>query len=159
MIARQLLCAALCIVAAFVGASLQAATATYTYDALGRLTQVRYDTGKVAIYYYDQAGNRDRVVTGTITGVPASIAVPASSTTGSYTISWGVSTGTVTAYQLFEATNPSFTGATLLYTGTARSRAISGRLNGTYYYRVRSCIDVICSNYRTGTRGVVVTRP
>lgn len=141
------------------GASAQAATATYSYDALGRLSQVIDDTGKVAIYYYDKAGNRDRVVTGTITGIPASITVPASSTTGSYTISWGLATGTVTAYQLYEATNPTFTGETLLYTGTSRSRALSGRLSGTYYYRVRSCIDAICSGYRAGTNGIVVTRP
>jgi YD repeat-containing protein len=136
-----------------------AATASYQYDALGRLTEVRYDTGMVAIYKYDAAGNRDKVITGTIPGTPASITVPTSSTTGSYTIRWGASTGTVTAYQLYEATNPSFTGATLLYTGTALSRALSGRLSGRYYYRVRACIDAICSGYQADTIGILVTRP
>lgn len=155
---QRWLVAGLCTCLVLAGASARAATASYQYDALGRLTQVRYDADKVAIYYYDQAGNRDRVVTGTISGIPASITVPASSTTGSYTVSWGTATGTVTAYQLFEATNPSFTGETLLYTGTSRSRALSGRLSGTYYYRVRSCIDVICSNHRAGANGIVVTR-
>jgi YD repeat-containing protein len=64
-----------------------AATASYQYDALGRLTQFRYDTGKAAIYYYDAAGNRSKVVPGTLTGVPSSITVPTSSTTGNYTVS------------------------------------------------------------------------
>ena len=32
-------------------------SATYTYDALGRLIQVSYDNGTVVIYSYDAAGN------------------------------------------------------------------------------------------------------
>lgn len=145
-------------VACLVFGNAHAATASYKYDALGRLTQVEYDTGKVAIYYYDAAGNRSRVVTGTKTGVPSSITVPASSITGNYTISWGSATGAVTAYHLFQATNTSFSGETLLYTGSALSFDILGRLSGTYYYRVRSCIDVICSVTRAGANGIVVTR-
>jgi len=35
-----------------------AASVTYTYDALGRLTQVIYDDGKTITYAYDEAGNR-----------------------------------------------------------------------------------------------------
>jgi len=35
-----------------------AASVTYTYDALGRLTQVVYDDGKTITYAYDEAGNR-----------------------------------------------------------------------------------------------------
>jgi hypothetical protein len=73
-------------------------------------------------------------------------------------VSWGAATGTVTAYQLYQATNTSFSGETLLYTGTARSFAITGRLSGTYYYRVRSCLDVLCSAPRAGSNGIVVTR-
>ncbi len=92
-------------------------------------------------------------------GVPASITVPASSTTGSYTVSWGTSTGNVTAYQLYEATNSGFTGQVQVYSGTATSRAISGKGNGSYYYRVRACNGSACSGYRTGANPTVVTLP
>jgi hypothetical protein len=147
---------AACIVLAFVSAV--AATAGYQYDALGRLRVVDYDTGKVAIYDYDNAGNRQRVVTGTKPGAPSSITVPTSSTTGSYTISWGAASGTVTAYQLFEATNASFSGESLIYTGAAQSVAVTGRLNGTYYYRVKACISSLCPGVLAGANGTVVTR-
>jgi YD repeat-containing protein len=36
--------------------------ATYTYDALGRLTQVTYTNGTTIVYTYDAAGNRTSVV-------------------------------------------------------------------------------------------------
>jgi hypothetical protein len=133
-------------------------TANYQYDALGRLRLVEYVTGKVAIYDYDNAGNRIRVVTGTAPGVPSSITVPTSSTTGSYTISWGAASGTVTAYQLFEATNSSFTGETVIYTGSALSVAVTGRLSGTYHYRVHACISSLCKGKLAGANGIVVTR-
>jgi len=134
-----------------------AATAAYEYDALGRLTRIDYSDGKRVIYRLDAAGNRTQVTSGTPAGVPASIIVPSSSTSGAYTISWGASTGTVTAYQLYEATNTSFTGQQLVHTGTGRSAAFSGRGNGTYYYRVRACFDTECSGYRSGSNGVTVT--
>jgi YD repeat-containing protein len=35
---------------------------TYTYDALGRVTSVSYDTGVVIIYTYDANGNRTQQV-------------------------------------------------------------------------------------------------
>lgn len=138
------------------GAAL-AATASYEYDALGRLTRIDYSDGKRVIYRLDAAGNRTQVSSGTPAGVPSSITVPASSTTGSYMISWGESTGTVTAYQLYEATNPSFSGQQLLQYGTGRSALILGRGSGIYYYRVRACFDTECSAYRTGSNGVTVT--
>jgi YD repeat-containing protein len=138
------------------GASV-AATASYEYDALGRLTRIDYSDGKRVIYRLDAAGNRTQVTSGSPAGVPASISVPSSSTSGSYTISWGAATGTVTAYQLYEATSTSFSGQQLVYAGTGRSVALSGRGNGTYYYRVRACFDTECSAYRTGSNGVTVT--
>jgi YD repeat-containing protein len=138
------------------GATL-AATASYQYDALGRLTRISYSDGKQVIYRLDAAGNRTQVTSGTPAGVPASITVPLSSTSGAYMVSWGASTGTVTAYQLYEANNTSFSGQQLLQTGTGRSALIQGRGNGIYYYRVRACFDTECSAYRTGSNGVTVT--
>lgn len=136
-----------------------AATATYEYDALGRLTRIDSSDGKRVIYRLDAAGNRTQVSSGTPAGVPVSITVPSSSTSGSYTISWGAATGTVTAYQLYQATSTSFSGQQLVYGGTGRSAALSGRSNGTYYYRVRACFDTECSAYRTGSNGVTVALP
>ena len=138
------------------GAAL-AATATYDYDALGRLTRVTYSDGKVVFYRLDAAGNRTQVLSGTLAGAPSSITVPSSSTSGSYTISWGTATGTVTAYNLYEANNSSFSGQTLVYSGTALSAALSGRGNGTYYYRAKACFDSECGAYRAGSNGVTVT--
>jgi YD repeat-containing protein len=92
-------------------------------------------------------------------GTPASISVPSTSTTGSYTISWGSASGTVTAYKLYEATNSSFSGQTLVHSGTATSKALSGRGNGTYYYRVRACNGPACGGYRTGGNPTTVTLP
>jgi len=151
---RFLVGAAACVVLAC-GAA-RGATATYDYDALGRLTRVLYDDGKVAVYKYDAAGNRTQVLSGGPPGLPASITVPASSSTGAFTISWGAASGTITAYQLMQATNASFSGETLVYNGTALSIALTGRTSGTYYYRVRACLDVSCGGYRAGANGVTV---
>jgi hypothetical protein len=92
-------------------------------------------------------------------GAPASITVPAGSTTGSYSISWGTASGTVTAYQLYEATNSSFSGESLIYSGTGSSTSVSGRSNGTHYYRVRACNGSACGNYASGTNSTLVTLP
>jgi len=136
-----------------------AATSTYEYDALGRLTRIESSDGKRVTYRLDAAGNRTQVSSGTLPGVPASITVPAGSTSGAYSISWGAATGTVTSYQLYEATSTSFSGQRLVHAGTGQSAPLSGRGNGTYYYRVRACFDTECSAYRTGSNGVTVAPP
>lgn len=146
--------AAACVV--LVGSAAHGATASYDYDALGRLTRVLYSDGKAAVYRYDSAGNRTMVVSGALPGIPATITVPASSMTGAYAVSWGVSTGTVTTYELFESTSSSFAGQVLVYSGTALSATFSGRGGGNYYYRVRACLGPECSGYRTGSNGVSV---
>jgi hypothetical protein len=92
-------------------------------------------------------------------GVPSSITVPATSSTGSYSISWGAATGTVTRYELYDATNSTFTGAVLAYSGVNLSAALTGKANGTYYYQVRACNGTACSAYQTGTNGVAVNVP
>jgi YD repeat-containing protein len=42
-------------------AGVASAATTYTYDALGRVTQVAYDNGLIVTYAYDAAGNRTSV--------------------------------------------------------------------------------------------------
>lgn len=132
-------------------------TVIYEYDALGRLKQVTHGDGSVISYTLDAAGNRTQVASGAPPGIPASITVPSSSSTGSYTISWGAASGTLTAYELFEATNSGFSGETLAYSGAALSQAISGKGNGSYYYRVRACNGALCGGYRTGANPIVVS--
>jgi YD repeat-containing protein len=92
-------------------------------------------------------------------GMPGSISVPGTSSTGAFTVSWGTATGTITAYQLYEANNASFTGETLVNNSTATSFDVSGKGNGTFYYRVRACNAAQCSSHRTGSNGAVVTLP
>jgi hypothetical protein len=148
---------------AIVGASSVFAsdTTTYTYDSLGRLRSVTVSGTQTSVqtYAYDAAGNRTGNVSGIVPSVPPSISVPSSSITGSYTISWGASTtGTVNFYELYQATNASFSGASKVYSGPTASAGITGRPDGTYYYRVRACLmTTACSGYVTGGNPIVVT--
>jgi len=93
-------------------------------------------------------------------GVPPPPSVPASSTTGSYAVSWGAASGTVTSYRLYEANNASFSGEVLVNPADAtRIRNISGKGNGSYYYRVAACNGPACSTYTAGANAAVVTLP
>ena len=134
-----------------------AATASYEYDALGRLTRVGYSDGKRVIYRLDAAGNRTQVTSGTPAGVPASITVPSGSTSGSYTDQLGRSDRYGDGLQALRIDQLELFGTAVVHTGTGRSAALSGRGNGTYYYRVRACFDTECGAYRTGSNGVTVT--
>lgn len=131
-------------------------TVTYVYDALGRLQEVRYPNGNVVSYTLDAAGNRTEVASRTPPGVPASITVPANNTSGSYNITWTAASGTVTAYNLYEATSSGFSNEVLAYSGTALTNAFTGKSSGTYYYRVQACNGVACGGYRTGGNPIVV---
>lgn len=136
-----------------------AATVSYTYDEHGRLKTVTYANDSSVVYSYDVAGNRTQANTITVPGVPSSISVPSSSSTGSFTVSWGAASGTVSSYELYEATNSSFSGQVLAYSGAGTSHAVSGKGPGTYYYRVRACNGSGCSAYRAGANGTTVTSP
>ena len=135
-----------------------AATTTYEYDALGRLRQVTHDNGNVTTYTLDAAGNRTLIEELAPQTAPASISVPTTSLTGSYSISWSAG-GTVAKYELFESTSASFSAQTRVFSGPGTSASISGHGNGTFYYRVRGCNGSACTTYRTGANGVVVTVP
>ena len=140
--------------------ALSQSTSTYTYDALGRLRQVTLSgnqTGSQS-YTYDAAGNRVQTSASAAPTVPVSISVPASNVTGAYTVAWGASNGTVTAYELYEATNSSFSGQVNAYTGSGLNKAFSNKPTGTFYYRVRACnTPSDCSDYRVGGNSIAVT--
>jgi YD repeat-containing protein len=153
------LAAAIVLISVALGAVAQAATTYYTYDALGRLREVRRPDGVQSAYTYDASGNRIDVQEGTPPTAPASIYVPGSSSSSSYTISWTAPTsGTVSRYELYESTSANFAAQTLVYNGPALSQLITGKgsSNGIFYYRVRAC-SVSCSPYATGANAIVVT--
>lgn len=133
-------------------------TTSYSDTGLSAGTQYSYQVSA-----YDAASNVSglsaAITPFTLPGVPSSTSVPSSSTTGSYTISWGAAGGTVSAYELYEATNAGFSGQVLAYSGTALSAGLSGRGDGQYYYRVRACNTAGCSGYQPGANPITVLLP
>ena len=74
-----------------------------------------------------------------LAATPASISVPTNSANGDFIIAWGVSSTPGVTYVLEEATNNNFTsGLRTAYNGTGLTATISGKVNGSYYYRVRA---------------------
>lgn len=82
-----------------------------------------------------------------------SLSVPATSNTGSYTVSWGAVTS-ATSYTLQEQVNGG--GWTTIQTSSATSDAFSGKGNGSYGYRVQACNAGGCGPW-SGTGTVTVT--
>ena len=77
-----------------------------------------------------------------VAGTPSFIQVPSTSSTGNYTINWGSSSTSGVTYFLEEATNSTFTSdLRTAYTGSNLSASITGRSDGTYYYRVKATKD------------------
>jgi uncharacterized repeat protein (TIGR02543 family) len=70
-------------------------------------------------------------------GVPSLNPIDNADGNGSYTISWSASSDAET-YVLQEATNSSFSDATIIYSGPSTSHAVSGRGAARYYYRVKA---------------------
>jgi hypothetical protein len=92
-------------------------------------------------------------------GTPISIIVPAADADGSYTVSWGASATKNVTYVLEEATDAAFTSNLQSFaTGTARSKALTGRSQGvTYYYRVKAVHpEYADSAWRTAAAGCAV---
>ncbi|MCS4309725.1 hypothetical protein M2404_004104, partial [Rheinheimera pacifica] len=94
-------------------------------------------------------------------GVPPGISgVPATSNTGSFTVSWTAASGNVDRYELEQQQNG---GAwTQVYSGTALSQ-LRSMADGSYGYRVRACnvegSFASCSSYRTSGTVVVAVTP
>jgi hypothetical protein len=89
---------------------------------------------------------------------PPTITVPTQSATGSFAVQWSAATGAAT-YELEECTDSSFSsGVTQAYAGALTSHAVSGRANGTYWYRIRAVNSAGSSNWTTSTNGCGVSR-
>ena len=67
-------------------------------------------------------------------------------TDGSYTVSWSSISG-ATSYTLEEDTSGSFGSPAVAYSGSGTSKDITGRSDGTYYYRVKACNACGCSGW------------
>lgn len=78
-------------------------------------------------------------------------------TAGYYQLNWQ---GDIKSdYLLEESTDPSFTQSTILYEGPDTATLISGRADGTYYYRIRFIQDDTESGWSNVTRVEVSHHP
>lgn len=75
--------------------------------------------------------------TGVAPAAPSLNAISNPAPLDEYTVSWGTVSGAA-GYELQEANNASFTGATTRYKGSSTSYNITGQAGGTWYYRVRA---------------------
>jgi len=99
------------------------------------------------------AGSATLVVTHPPTTAPT-VSTPASSASGSYTVTWGA-VNTATSYTLQEQVNGGTW--TTIQTSSATSKAISGKGNGTYGYQVQACNVGGCGPWSsTGTTTVLL---
>ncbi|MGN6234893.1 MAG: hypothetical protein ACTHNF_02240, partial [Dyella sp.] len=89
-------------------------------------------------------------------GSAPALTVPASNTTGSYTVSWTGVSG-ATSYTLQEQVNGG--GWSTIQATSATSKAISGKSNGTYGYRVQACNAGGCSAWSATESNTVLLPP
>jgi RHS repeat-associated protein len=80
------------------------------------------------------------VGTPSVCGPPGAITGPATSESGSYTLSWTAPPGSVTSYVVAE-------NGTLLPAVTTTSMSFSGKKGGRYSYRVTACLGPSCGPY------------
>ena len=78
-------------------------------------------------------------------------------TDGSYMVSWSSVSG-ATSYALEEDTSGSFGSPTVVYSGSGTSKYITGRSDGTYYYRVNACNACGCGGW-SNVEGIKVEIP
>ena len=94
------------------------------------------------------------VVTRSPTGVPT-LSAPSTSSSGGYTVSWTAITA-ATRYEVEERLGSG--GWTNVHNAASTSNSVSGKVTGSWDYRVRACNDGGCAGYST-IATVVVTRP
>ena len=150
------------------------------YDALGRVYQKQGQHGQTLTYGYDGNGNvltvtdavghntvntydhLDRLTQTTESGgasppMPSAaptLSVPATSTNGSYTVSWGSVSG-ATSYLLQKAVNGG--SWSNVQNSAATSWGASSQGNGSYSYQVQACNATGCGPFSsTGTTTVSI---
>jgi YD repeat-containing protein len=147
---------------------------SYAYDAAGRRVMKTPPAGGAPTYYfYSQAGQlmyqvepgKARTTSFIYLGrklvgdnetlllvAPGAVSFDPAPNNGSYTVSWGA-VPAATSYLLQESANG---GAwTTVYSGSAASKALSGREGGSYVYRVEGCVGTTCGGWTTSaTLGV-----
>jgi YD repeat-containing protein len=149
-----------------------AGSADYAYDASGR--RVTKTTGGVTSYYfYSQAGqlmyqwepSKGKATSfvylgskmigdneSTALGSPSTIGFDTNPNNGSYVVSWGA-VPAATSYTLQESANGG--GWTVVYSGSAADKALSGRVGGSYTYRAQGCAGNLCGAWTgSATLGV-----
>ncbi|QRP64039.1 fibronectin type III domain-containing protein [Rhodanobacter sp. FDAARGOS 1247] len=94
---------------------------------------------------------------GVVPDVPVSLTVPATSATGSVTISWSAAS-LATTYVLQQSGNGGTTWSAA-YNGSGTSTAIAGLVDGSYVYQVQACNTYGCSAWQAGSATLVVTHP
>jgi len=147
--------------------------AHYDYDASGRRVKKTDAGGNATYYLYSGAGillyqldaaaatTTDYVYLGSkllaevkrgvgemVLNPPGSLGFDANPNDGSFTVSWSA-VGTA-SYELQESVNGGVTWSAV-YSGTALSKAFSGKAGGAYLYRVRACQGE-CSDWHTSAR-------
>ena len=97
------------------------------------------------------------VATTTVVSMPPpnNLSVPASNSTGNYTLSWSA-VSNASYYQVQEKIGSG--GWSTLPNTTNTSKSFNGKANSTYQYKVRSC-SAVCGNYSTSVSVVVLHKP
>ena len=151
---------------------------SYAYDASGRRVSKTPQGGSPTYYFYNQAGQLlyqwdtgtavttnfiylGRQLVGDSEDVhlvaPATLGVDANPNNGSYAVSWPAVAG-ATGYTLQEQANGG--GWSTVYTGTATSKAFSGKAGGSYAYQVQACAGSTCTGWTaSATVGVTPALP
>ncbi|MHB1059116.1 MAG: hypothetical protein ACYC0F_14655 [Rhodanobacter sp.] len=146
----------------------------YAYDAAGRrVMKTPAGGGAPTYYFYNHAGQlmyqvdaatlksthyiylgSHMIARNVLSGAP-SLSTPALSSTGSYTVSWSGVGGT-SIYTVQEQVSGG--SWTTIQTSGATSKAISGKADGSYGYRVQACNSFTCAPW-SGTATTVVLHP
>jgi RHS repeat-associated protein len=123
--------------------------------------EAKIGTGSLGFSGYSSQDAIHLVVT---PGMPATISPTLdTSTTGIFTISWGLYTGSVVAskvfYEMYQGMDSTFSTQVLMYTGTLRSQSVNTHALGDFYFRVRACNQdgsvKVCSDYKQRAHEIV----
>ncbi len=93
-----------------------------------------------------------------LTGPPTLNAIDNADGDGSYVVSWSAVTN-ATSYTLEEDDNAGFTSPTAVYTGSDTQKSLTGKVVGTYYYRVKASNSLGSTDWSNTESAVVTITP